>query len=512
LIARSTDDKIHSLAELAGIVDAERQHGRRVVLCHGVFDLLHPGHIKHFEAAKRFGDVLVVTVTKDEYVNKGPGRPVFNHRLRAETIAALQTVDYVAINEWATAVETIRRLRPHVYVKGNDYADPNADLTQMMGDEAAAVASVGGVVEFTDEISFSSTHLLNSHFAVFPEEVESVLREFRQRYSSELVIERLRALRRLKVLVVGEAIIDEYDYCIPLAKSPKDTFIVAKHSQMESFAGGALAVANHVAAFCNSVDLVTTLGRDSDEWEPFIRDHLKPSIKPALFRDDSRKTIIKRRFVEPSFMKKLFEISFIDDGEIAKPVESQIVNHLAECLGSYDVVILSDFGHGLITGPIGTTLTNLSPYLAMNVQTNSQNQGFNLVTKHSRTDYLCVDEPELRLAAGDRATPVADLIPPIAKRLNCSQASVTRGSKGTITYSPESGHFDMPALSDKVVDTVGAGDAYLAVTALCAVDGFPIDLLAFVGNVVGSQAVQIVGNRKAIDPISVFKSVNAILH
>ena len=125
----STDSKIVPLAALAKLVSGHKSQGKRLVHCHGVFDLVHPGHIRHLEEAKRQGDVLAVTVTPDEYVNKGPGRPVFNQRLRSESVAALQCVDYVAINEWPTAVETVRLLRPDVYVKGPDYAQRESDPT-----------------------------------------------------------------------------------------------------------------------------------------------------------------------------------------------------------------------------------------------------------------------------------------------------------------------------------------------------------------------------------------------
>jgi cytidyltransferase-like protein len=112
-----TQSKILSLEGLAAAIEEHRADGRRVVLCHGIFDLLHPGHIRHFEAARHEGDVLAVTLTPDRYVNKGPGRPVFNERLRLESIAALASVDHVALNRWPTAVETIHLLKPDVYAR-----------------------------------------------------------------------------------------------------------------------------------------------------------------------------------------------------------------------------------------------------------------------------------------------------------------------------------------------------------------------------------------------------------
>jgi rfaE bifunctional protein nucleotidyltransferase chain/domain len=115
--------KILEISQLAERLEPLRAQGSRIVHCHGVFDLLHVGHIRHFEKAKELGDVLVVTLTADRYVNKGPHRPAFNQNLRAEAIAALACVDCVAINDDASAVPAIEVIRPHFYVKGSDYRD-----------------------------------------------------------------------------------------------------------------------------------------------------------------------------------------------------------------------------------------------------------------------------------------------------------------------------------------------------------------------------------------------------
>ncbi|MEK7722559.1 MAG: adenylyltransferase/cytidyltransferase family protein, partial [Elusimicrobiota bacterium] len=170
--------KIRTIEEVARIVERLKRKGKVIVHCHGVYDLMHPGHIRHLEAARRQGDVLVVTITPDRYVNKGPGRPVFNGHLRAESIAALSCVDYAAINCWPTAVEAINLLKPGVYVKGSDYAAPEQDITGGIVHEREAVENHGGRLHFTDEITFSSTELLNKFFSVFPEQTKEFLEKF----------------------------------------------------------------------------------------------------------------------------------------------------------------------------------------------------------------------------------------------------------------------------------------------------------------------------------------------
>lgn len=155
--------KILELDELAKRIEKLKSQGKKIVLCHGCFDLMHPGHIKYFQASKKMGDVLVVTVSPDIYVDKGDGRPVFNQTLRAESIAALECVDYVAINRWPTAVETLRLLRPNIYVKGQEFENKE-DKTGKLQQEQEVLVEIGAEMRYTREIVFSSTKLLNQHF------------------------------------------------------------------------------------------------------------------------------------------------------------------------------------------------------------------------------------------------------------------------------------------------------------------------------------------------------------
>jgi rfaE bifunctional protein nucleotidyltransferase chain/domain len=239
------DRKILSLNELTVAVAAHKGAGRTIAHCHGVFDLVHPGHIRHLRAASREANLLVVTVTGDKYVNKGPGRPVYKAELRAEILASLEYVDFVAINEAPSAVDVINRLRPDVYVKGSDYASPDDDVTGMIVEEAAAVASGGGRVHFTDEIVMSSSELINTYFDVFRPETQSWLKALRERHPAAEIVKHIHRLRDVNVLVIGEAIIDEYIFCEVLGRSSKDPLLAFKYGSTETFAGGSLAVANH---------------------------------------------------------------------------------------------------------------------------------------------------------------------------------------------------------------------------------------------------------------------------
>jgi len=502
--------KIRPLEELADVLGSLRDEGKSIVQCHGVFDLLHFGHIRHFESARRFGDVLVVTVTPDRFVHKGPGRPVFNERLRAESIAALECVDFVAINAWPTASETIALLQPAVYCKGSDYADRESDITRGIQAEEAAVRKVGGRIEFTTDVTFSSSELLNQYYGVYPEEARRFLEGFKIRHTPEGVIARLNTLRNMRVLVIGEAIIDEYHYVQPMGKSPKETIVATRYLREEAFAGGALACANHVAGFCDEVHLVTSIG-ERDSREDFIREHVKPNVTPVLFRRPGASTIVKRRYIWEPFLVKMFEVVFMDDSDIPPAIEDQVVNHLKQQLARYDVVIAVDYGHGFLSPRVVTTLCEGAPFLAVNTQANSANIGYNLITKYPRADYVCIDEPEVRLAMHDRTSAMEDIIRRVAKETQARRVSITRGHHGSMTYEEQEGFCAVPVLSREIVDRIGAGDAYLAITAPCAAAGYPVDLVGFIGNAVGALAVRIIGNRTPVEPVPLFKFITALL-
>jgi rfaE bifunctional protein nucleotidyltransferase chain/domain len=155
--------KILELDVLAEKLADLKSRGKKIVHCHGCFDMMHPGHIKYFQASKEMGDVLVVTVTPDQFVDKGPDRPVFNQNLRAESIAALESVDYVAVNRWQTAEETLRLLLPNYYVKGQEF-EKLQDKTGKIQKEVEVVREIKAEMRFTHEIVFSSSKLNREHF------------------------------------------------------------------------------------------------------------------------------------------------------------------------------------------------------------------------------------------------------------------------------------------------------------------------------------------------------------
>lgn len=503
-------NKIKKIDELVPLLDGLKGQRRKIILCHGVFDLLHPGHIRHFGAAKEHGDILVVTVTPDPYVNKGPGRPVFPQELRAEVLSSLAVIDYVAINEWPTAVETIEKLKPHIYVKGSDYKDIDKDITGGISREREAVKKVGGKIVYTEDITFSSSSLANNFLNLYSEETAAYLKNLRNRTTEDEITKNINKVLQCRTLIIGDTIIDEYHYCSPMGKSPKENVIVSCYSSEEVFAGGVLAAANHVASLCEKVDLVTCLGREESK-EDFVLSHLKGNITPTIFRRDDAPTIVKRRFVEPNFMRKLFEICFLKNQLLPEKTENEIYNHLDRILPDYDLVLVTDFGHGMMTPRLIDLVCKKARFLAVNAQTNSSNMGFNLVTKYPRADYICIDEPEARLALHDQTSELDAIAGRLSSQLDAHFVTVTGGHHGCLVYSKQEGGFRIPAFTRTVVDTVGAGDAFLSISSPCVAMGVPIEQAGFTGNAAGALKVGIVGHRSSIEKASLLKYITTLL-
>lgn len=502
--------KIKTINELARITTQLKEKGKRIVQCHGVFDLVHLGHIRHLNQAKKEGDVLVVSVTRDAHVKRGPGRPIFNENLRAETLASLEITDYVCVIDAPTATDAIKMLRPDIYVKGTDYKDKEKDVTGKIYEEEEAVKSVGGRLAFTEDITFSSSQLINDYLDIYPPRTLKYLKAFAKRYPIDAVINRMDSLKRLKALVIGDAIIDQYHYCLPMGKSSKEHLVANRYTSEESFAGGSLATANNAAGVCGRVDLVTVLG-EKETFEDFIRAKLSPNINPVFFYRSGVGTIVKRRFVSEGVNRKLFEICYMKDDDISGKEEAEIMRYLGKMIKGYDLVIVSDFGHGLLTKRLIRLICSKAEYLAINVQTNSANIGFNLITKYPRADCVCIDEMEMRFATHDRFGDLRAHIEKVYSQLGCENIIVTRGPHGSMSYSRSVGFHETPAFSYRVIDPIGAGDAFFAFAAPCFAAGFPQDLASFVGNAVGSIAVQIVCNREPVKYVDLVKFITRLL-
>lgn len=511
----SINRKIKTPDELAKIVADFKKNGKRIVHCHGVFELIHPGHLYHFEAAKKQGDILIVSITADKFIKKGPDFPVFPALVRARSLAALQIVDYVTIDYNFNAVEIIKKIKPDVYFKGQEYESALKDPKRNLYKEAMAVKSVGGEIKFSYEPVFSSTNFLKNRFNIYPSETKEFLKKFSSKHTVEDLINPLKNLEKMKILLIGETIVDEYCYCKGMNKIPKDNLVGTKYLNNEVFAGGILACANHLAGFCKKLDLVTVLGKNlsinlNQNNENFIRNSLKPNIRCKFFYDKKGQIIVKKRFIDPTFFSKMFEIYYFDDQDLPKDVSIKLNNYLKKVVPKYDLVIINDYGHGFFSEEIIKILRKKSKFLAVSTQTNSANFGFNLITKYRSPDYVCIDEPEARLAVCEKNSNILTVIRQVFKMTKTKKLMITRGHLGSIASENKGKIYKTPVLSTTIVDRLGAGDAFFSISAALAAQGCSMEIVSFLGNVVGAIQVATMGNRQPIDSDQVYKFVQTL--
>lgn len=506
----SAQDKILLLNELTDRVTELKQTGKVVVQSHGIFDLIHPGIIAHLNSAKKQGDVLVVTVVKDKDVRRGPGRPIFPGELRAQNVASLEQVDYVSLVDDDVPYMCVKAVKPDILAKGQAYKERDKNIHQKIFEEEKELYFGKSRIYETDGLSFSSTQIIKDFLDIYPEETKVFLQTFSKRYSFCDILEMVNSLKSLRILLIGDGIIDEYHYCEPVGKSAKAPIIVNKYIAHDVFAGGAFAIANHLAGFCDNIELVSLLG-SGDSKEGFIRDSLKPNVGTKFFYRDDGPVVLKKRYIHQYSNQRLLEIDYFNDSYINGSLESGVVEYLKSAIPSCDIVLVSDFGHGFITNRIIQTIEKTAARFAVNTQTNGANAGYNMITKYHRPTYVCLDEYEVRLAAHDRYADIEGIAKTIAGTIDSDYLIVTRGRHGSIGVNRGSEINRTPVFSTTVVDTVGAGDAFFAWTSPCIARNVPLDLVSFVGNAVGALAVRVVCNKKPVERYELLEFIHALL-
>lgn len=503
--------KILTFSELESLLEEHRKKGRKIIQCHGVFDLLHPGHIRHFREAKSLGDKLVVTITPDHFVNKGPGRPAFPEGYRLESLAALEDIDYVVLNDSPDAVSAIQKLRPNVYVKGGEYINHENDVTGKISTETLAVHSVGGTIHYTnDDVIFSSSTLLNRYFDPPSPDLSNFLSQFKSQYCLDEALRKIEELSNLKVLVIGDAIVDEYQYVEPMGLSGKGLHMVGKCLDNERFLGGSLIIANHLAEFAGEVTLITALGMKCPHLS-FIKSNLDPKIWTKYTFLEDTTTLTKKRYVlkDGSAITKLFETYSGQEKTLTPRQTDDICTLLRN--SNYDLVLACDFGNGFTNPQLINAITDVPTFLALNTQTNSGNRGFNVLTNYRRADYISLNEGELRLSMQDRTSPLEEIVSEAFEIMNCQVVSITKGVRGVDCFDINGKSIFIPALSTRSVDRIGAGDSYLSLSSLCFAKGYPPIFSGLIGAIAASMSVQVVGNQDSIKKSSLCKYLTRLL-
>lgn len=449
----------------------------KAVLCHGCFDNLHLGHIRHLQEARKLGDRLIVSVSSDRFVNKGIGRPHFSAEHRAEALRALSCVDEVIINDNEGAWDLIHKIKPAFYVKGVDYVGVNSDGLEK---ERIAIKAVGGQIKFTGTRKWSSSALIKAD--KFPPETLEYLAQLKARDARERIMEAFARADDKNILFVGEKILDVYHYVQGLGRASKEMMLATVTTGREYFDGGITASAKH------------------GEWGDA---RVVTGARP----------IIKTRYVDADFNRKLFDVYSDRRLELDDEARHHFRDELQDACNWADVIVVNDFGHGLIGG-IERGICAEKGFLAVNCQSNAGNYGYNLVTKYSAADYICIDEPEARLAAGMQTESLTQVVRHLGIKISCNKFLITHGRFGSMNFNTTSSSIASsphPALAVGGVDTMGAGDAVMAVTAPLVAVGLDLALAAFVGNVVGAIKVGIVGHRRHVGRLEILQTIEALL-
>ena len=321
------------------------------------------------------------------------------------------------------------------------------------------------------------------------------LERTKKEHSLEQIKKMISQFKKIKTLVIGDTIIDEYHFTIPKGRATKDPILSVDYVRQDKYAGGILAIANHISNFVDEVTCVTALGEKEEE-KDFIIGALNKNVTPKFFAKENSPTTVKVRYLDILHNNKLFKVEHINDAPISKALERKFIDFLDHELPKYDLILVGDFGHGLITENVINVLEKKSNYLAVNVQCNSANLGFNYVTKYNSPNFLTMDIQELRYAVADRFSEDSSLMDKLHDNSHFNKFLVTMSKKGVCYFNTGKKSF-FPAFVMRPQDTVGAGDAVFSITSLFVFCNYD-PIVPFIANCVGGIAVSYIGNKEFI--------------
>lgn len=483
-----------------------RLRGLRVVQCHGCFDIVHPGHVRHLRHAKSLGDVLLVSITGDGMMGKGAGRPLIPEELRAENLAALDFVDWVHVEHRPTAVDLLGEVRPDVYVKGKEY-ESNGD-PRFRAEREVVEAHGGRVVFSSGDVVFSSTALISAMEAS-ADPLHARLRELSERaeLAGAALFGHLSSMRGMRVVVVGESILDTYVVCDRPEVAGESPILTLRPLNRRRFDGGAAVVARHSAALGARVTLITTLPDHGEGLAMRLRLESE-GIDVRCIGVDGEVAEKQRFLVGAQKVMKLDVLSplVLDAGQ-----QDRLVSMAGEAAaegGGCAAAIVTDFGLGLFTpGTMGRVCRSLRAYagvLAGDVSGRRSN-----LAAMREMDLVCPSESELREAMRQ----FDEGLPAVTWRLlsvvgrDGGAAIVTMGADGLVAFDRLRGvdvadrawqsrlHSEhIPAMCPCAIDALGCGDAMLTVATMMLGVGAPLVAAAYVGAAAAAVQAQRIGN------------------
>lgn len=500
--SEEADQKVHSIESLQAERARLRKAGKTLVQCHGCFDIVHPGHIRYLRMARSLGDVLVVTVSGDDVVMKGYDRPYIPEDLRLDNLAELGCVDYVALSEDEWAGPVLEAIQPDIYVKGREYESKN---DPRFAKEKRIVESYGGrVVLGSGDVIFSSTEIGRRKGGSLDMEQQKVQRFCRVNGINNARLKNaISAFSDLKILVLGDAIIDQYAHCEGARVASESPIVSVKPVSEEWFIGGAGLIARQAAVLGARPTFVTCC--EEDESFDRIRTSLESSgVEVHNLPAPGRRPYTKTRFLVGG--KKVFKVDRGNPAPIPIETSDELITMLREQLPAHDGLIVTDFGYGLF----GPTLANAIPKIAdecgkpyfADVSTNGQAN----ILKFSKPQLATPTEDELRFALGDAESGLSNLASRYYAASGARGLIVTMGRRGSLSFRPPRSEGDrlrtdyLPALEINEVDAVGAGDVFLTGASLAELAGESPPIGMYIGSSLASISAGSLGNEGASLP------------
>ncbi|HEX5864700.1 MAG TPA: PfkB family carbohydrate kinase [Casimicrobiaceae bacterium] len=494
-IGRDYRRKVKTLEELCQAV-GPRPRAKKVVMCHGVFDLVHPGHIRHLLYAKEKADILIASLTADAHITKAQHRPFVPQDLRALNLAALEMVDYVIIDPNVKPLDHLLRVQPDYFAKGYEYAEDG--INPKTQEEIDVLSSYGGEILFTPgDVVYSSSHLIETQPPNIALEKLLVLME-----AENLDFDRLRQIidkyEGKKVHVVGDTIVDSLSYTTMIGGMTKTPTQSVRFDRRVDFIGGAAIVAKHLRAAGAEVTFSTVLG--DDPLKDFVLEGLADAgVKCLPIIDRSRPTTNKNAFVCGEY--RMLKVDTLDNRSITDKQVEQIARQVSGV--TTDAVVFSDFRHGIFNRRTIPGMTAAIPSGVLRVADSQVASRWGNVLDFNGFDLLTPNEREARFALADQDTGVRPLAAKLHEEANCRVVILKLGDRGVLTCrngkegDPRT-FFVVDTFADRVVDAVGAGDALLAYATLSLLG----DESEVAASILGSVAAALECERDGNIPIS----------
>lgn len=499
--------KIKTAAELRDAI-GPRPRKHKVIMCHGTFDVVHPGHVRHLLYAKTKADVLVATLTADEHIKKGNMRPYVPEDLRAINLAALEMVDYVVIDRDPTPLKNLALIQPDYFAKGYEYtAGAVHPKTQ---EEINVLESYGGEMIFTPgDIVYSSSALIELAPPSIAVEKLMTLMDA-EGITFDDLRKTLDELKGIKVHVVGDTIVDSYTYCSMIGGMTKTPTMSVRFEKKVDFTGGAAVVAKHIRAAGAEVTFSTVLGNDA--YKTFVLDDLNTCGVHCLpIIDETRPTTNKNAIVASDY--RLLKVDTLDNRSISDKIVERLRHQIADT--PTQAVVFSDFRHGMFNRGTIPPLIDAIPGDVFRVADSQVASRWGNILEFQGFDLITPNEREARFALGDQDSVVRPLATELHKRANCKTLILKCGDRGIITCRANTGEADyrnffvVETFADRVVDAVGAGDALLAYATLAIVATGNDVIAAILGNMAAGIECEHDGNYP-VTPELVLKKIESV--